>query len=114
MGNKLTIMAKHKLLLLPSLKRQMRELGENIRLARLRRRFSATMIAERAGITRTTLRAIERGEASVAMGAYASVLLALGLEKELKQIGKDDELGRKIQDAALTTKARAPRIKRDD
>lgn len=107
-------MTKHTVTLMPSLKRQMRELGENIRLARLRRRFSASIVAERAGISRTTLRAIERGEGSVAFGAYASVLMSLGLEKDLKHIAKDDELGRKLQDADLPTKARAPRIKRDD
>lgn len=70
------------------------------------------MIAERAGIARNTLRAAERGDASVTFGAYANVLLALGLEKDLRLIAKDDELGRKLQDARLTIKARAPKIKK--
>jgi transcriptional regulator with XRE-family HTH domain len=77
------------------------ELGENIKLARLRRRFSATLIAERAGITRNTLRAIEKGEASVTLGAYINVLHCLGLEKDLKVVARDDVLGRKLQDAGL-------------
>jgi transcriptional regulator with XRE-family HTH domain len=98
----LTIMARKKSSTLPSLKRILVELGENIRLARLRRKFSTTLIAERAGIARNTLRAIERGN--------ANVLLCLGLEKDLLLIARDDVLGRKIQDAGLSIKARAPRI----
>jgi len=99
-------------MLLPSLQRILSTLGEQIRLARLRRRFSALMIAQRAGISRNTLRAIEHGEPTVAFGAYASVLLSLGLEKDLLLIAKDDVLGRKLQDANLPTRARAPRVQR--
>lgn len=102
-------MARTKKFLLPSLQRILKELGINIRLARLRRRFPASQVAERAGISRPTLRAIERGDASVTVGAYASVLLCLGLEKDLSLVAKDDVLGRKIQDAHLPVKARAPR-----
>ena len=87
------------------------DLGDHIRLARLRRKFSAGLVAERAGMTRNTLRSIERGEPSVALGAYASVLLVLRLERDLKLIAKDDELGRKLQDANLIVKKRAPRAK---
>jgi len=85
-------------------------MGENIRLARLRRKFSAALVSERAGISRTTLRAIERGAPSVTFGAYAAVLFSLGLEKDLLIIAKDDELGRKLQDLGLPTKSRAPRL----
>ena len=56
-------MGREKTIVLPLLQRLLAELGENIRLARLRRRFSAAMVAERAGIARNTLRAIERGDA---------------------------------------------------
>ena len=97
---------------LPVLQRLLLELGENIRLARLRRRFSAALVAERAGISRNTLRAIERGDASVAFGAYVDVLFSLNLEKDLKLIARDDELGRKLQDIGLPIRARAPRISR--
>jgi transcriptional regulator with XRE-family HTH domain len=103
-------MGREKNAIFPSLQRILTELGDNIRLARLRRRFSAAIVAERAGIARNTLRAIEKGDASVTFGAYATVLLSLGLEKDLKLIAHDDELGRKLQDAGLPTKARAPRI----
>ncbi len=96
-------------MLMPSLQRLLAELGENIRLARLRRRFSTTLIAERAGISRNTLRAIERGDPRVSFGAYVMVLFCLGLEQDLKQLARDDELGRKLQDLQLTIKKRAPR-----
>lgn len=86
----------------PALEELLKSLGENIHLARLRRRISTTMLAERAGMVRNTLRAIERGDSGVTIGAYASVLFCLGLEKDLLLIGKDDSLGRKLQDAGLT------------
>lgn len=104
-------MTKEAQVILPALQRRLSELGENIRLARLRRRFSAAIVAERAGIARNTLRAIERGEPSVAFGAYANVLFSLGLEKDLSLLARDDELGRKLQDANLPIRVRAPRIK---
>ncbi len=100
-------MARKTSVQLPILKRLLVELGENIRLARLRRKLSAQLVAERAGMSRTTLRAIEHGEAGVTLGAYANVLHCLGLEKDLALIGKDDVLGRKLQDAALPLRVRS-------
>lgn len=85
----------------PTLKHTFKQLGENIRLARLRRKITTTMLAERAGMSRNTLRAIERGDSAVTMGAYASVLFCLGLEKDLLIIAQDDVVGRKLQDVAL-------------
>jgi transcriptional regulator with XRE-family HTH domain len=93
----------------PSVQRLLEDLGENIRLARLRRGFSMQLVAERAGMSRTTLRSIERGEAGVTLGGYANVLHMLGLHEDLALLGRDDELGRKLQDAALSTRRRAPR-----
>ena len=102
-------MPREKSIMLPSLQRLLSGVGENIRLARLRRKFSAAMVAERAGITRNTLRAIEQGNPSVMIGAYTKVMFCLGLEKDLGLIAHDDELGRKLQDAGLSVRARAPR-----
>lgn len=105
-------MPRTQFLILPRLQRLLTGLGENIRSARLRRRFSASIVAERAGMSRTTLRAVERGDASVMLGAYARVLLVLGLENDLSLLAQDDELGRKLQDLGLPMRARAPRHKK--
>jgi transcriptional regulator with XRE-family HTH domain len=82
------------------------ELGGNIRLARLRRRLPATLVAERAGVARETLARIERGSPNVSIGHCAAVLFVLGLDKDLSLVGRDDELGRKLQDARLDPRAR--------
>jgi transcriptional regulator with XRE-family HTH domain len=95
----------------PSVQRLLRELGENIRLARLRRGFSMRIVAERAGMSRTTLRSVERGEAGVTLGAYANVLHSLGLHEDLGLLARDDELGRKLQDLKLPVRRRAPKRK---
>ncbi len=86
---------------LPAVSRALRELGENIRLARRRRRIPAALLAERAGMSRPTLRAVERGDPGTSMGAYANALHALGLVGDLANVGSDDELGRRLQDARL-------------
>jgi transcriptional regulator with XRE-family HTH domain len=96
-------MAKTVSPLLPNLSRILKEMGENIRLARLRRRLSATLLAQRAGITRVTLKKVESGDSGATLGAYAHVLQSLGLAGDLAQIARDDELGRKLQDAGMTT-----------
>ena len=103
-------MARKKVIIMPALQRLLKEVGENIRLARLRRRISSVLLAERAGIARNTLRAIERGDPNVTFGAYVNALLSLGLQNDLHLIARDDELGRKLQDANLPVKARAPRL----
>lgn len=81
-------------------------LGENIRLARLRRDLSSEQVAERAGISRNTLIKIERGDEGVAIGMYFRVLIVLGLQDDLLLIARDDVLGRKLQDIGLTTPRR--------
>ncbi|MBN1951176.1 MAG: helix-turn-helix transcriptional regulator [Bacteroidales bacterium] len=102
-------MAKEKILLLPKERKLLKEVGENIKLARLRRKYSAEQVAERANMSRPTLLSIEKGSASVSMGSYLKVLMALGLQDDLLLIARDDELGRKIQDAGLILKERAPK-----
>lgn len=102
-------MGREKPVLLPKHKKLIRELGENIKLARLRRKYSTTQVSERANISRPTLLAIEKGSESVSIGVYLQVLVVLGLEKDILLVAQDDELGRKIQDAKLSTKERAPK-----
>lgn len=97
--------------LLPKAEKIMAELGERIKLARLRRKLNGDQVAERAGISRATLWQVEKGSPSAAMGAYFMVLFTLGLEKDFQKLAEDDELGRKLQDARLITKDRAPKRK---
>jgi len=94
---------------MPKTEKMLADMGENIKLARLRRKLSTDQIAERANISRPTLWAIEKGSGSVAIGAYAQVLFVLGLEKDLLKVAGDDPLGRKLQDAKLLVKERAPK-----
>lgn len=86
------------------------QMGEQIKLARLRRRLSAELVAERAGISRATLWNVEKGSPSVAIGIYAAVLHALGnMDSEFLLVAKDDELGRTLQDLELPVRRRAPK-----
>lgn len=93
--------------ILPSLRRKMEKMGEQIALARLRRNLSVNLVAERAGISRTTLWAIENGSPNVAFGSYAKVLLALNLADDLLLIAQDDIVGKRMQDLKLPVRKRA-------
>ncbi len=108
-------MGRKAVAVLPQTQQLLSEVGEQIRLARLRRRLPSELVAERAKLSRATLTAIEKGAPSVAIGAYAAVLQALGgLERDLLLIARDDELGRKLQDLSLPQRQRAPRQNRKD
>lgn len=100
---------KRKTDLMPSNRKILFSLGENIKLARLRRKLTSEQVSERANISRATLWQIEKGAPSVAMGIYCQVLFVLGLEKDLLKVAADDILGRKLQDAELVVKERAPK-----
>lgn len=95
--------------LLPKDRRVLENLGENIKLARLRRRLTAEQVAERAKISRKTLWHVEKGSQHISIGVILQVLSVLGLKNDLKNLAADDLLGRKLQDAGLTTKKRGPK-----
>lgn len=105
-------MGREKIPLLPTHIRLLKHLGENIKLARLRRRLSAEQVAQRAGISRVTLWSLEKGSSAVSIGVLLQVLSILGLERDLSKLGEDDELGRKLEDAKLLVKKRAPKQKK--
>lgn len=96
----------------PKIQKILENLGENIKLARLRRRLSTEQVSERAGISRPTLVAIEKGKPNVSIGLYLQVLFVLRLAEDFSKVASDDELGRKLQDANLTVKERAPKRKK--
>ncbi|MEX2601136.1 MAG: helix-turn-helix transcriptional regulator [Balneolaceae bacterium] len=87
--------------LFPQHQHILEQVGENIKLARKRRKLTTTQVAERANIDRTTLYYIERGKPSVAIGAYFNVLRALNLHEDFLKLAADDEFGRKLQDMDL-------------
>lgn len=102
---------RRSVILLPRQRRQFTQFGERLKLARLRRRLSATLVAERSGISRATLHKIESGDPNVAMGSYFQVLRVLGLDADFGLLALDDQMGRKLQDLNLITKKRAPKRK---
>ncbi|MFQ1064325.1 helix-turn-helix domain-containing protein [Bordetella trematum] len=85
----------------PQEQRLLSALGERLRLARKRRKLSNAVVAQRAGISRTTLYKVEAGDAGATLGSYVRVLAVLGLEGDLNQLGADDRVGRKLQDLEL-------------
>jgi transcriptional regulator with XRE-family HTH domain len=103
-------MARKTAPLLPRTVRLLIDLGERLELARLRRRLTAKMVAERAGMSVMTLRSLESGGSGVTMGAYLSVMQVLGLEQDLNKVGESDEMGRRLQDAQLS-RAPSPKAK---
>lgn len=94
-------MNKKKQILFPKHKLVLKQMGENIKLARKRRKFTQEQVAERANIVRSTLYLIESGNPSVTIGAYFNVLRVLGLQDDFLKLAADDEFGRKLQDLDL-------------
>ena len=93
--------------IMPDTENILKTMGEQIKMAQLRRKLSATLVAERAGVSRSTLWKVENGNPSVAIGIYAAVLHALNnMDKDLLKIAGDDELGRKLQDIELLRKVK--------
>ncbi len=94
-------MSKRKQILFPKHKDSLKQMGENIKLARKRRKLTQEQVAERADIVRSTLYLIETGNPTVTIGAYFNVLRVLGLQDDFLKLAADDEFGRKLQDLDL-------------
>lgn len=106
------VVSKKSVAIMPDTQKILDTMGEQIKMARLRRNLATELVAERAGISRATLWAVEKGSPTVALGTYAAVLHALGgMDKDFEQIARDDELGRKLQDLNLPSRQRAKRSK---
>ena len=85
----------------------MQVVGEQIKLARLRRNLSVAQVAERAACSPLTVSRIEKGTPTVAIGIYLRVLYALQLDDDILSLAKDDKLGRALQDMNLPPRKRA-------
>jgi len=81
-------------------------LGENIKLACKRRGYSQSLIAERTGLSRLTVRKIQQGDSTVSIGHYVAVLSVLGMVEDFSRVASDDELGRKLQDIKLMSQSK--------
>ena len=84
-------MSRKTVILEPNTEDKLKKLGHRIKKARLRRNISAETISGKAGIGESTFYAIERGIATVSLGAYAAVLSVLGLDSDLDGIAVDEE-----------------------
>ncbi len=105
-------MGRKAVLILPGTAEILSRMGEQIRLARLRRNLSVELVAERADISRATLWKVEKGDPSVAIGIYAAVLHALNnMDTDLLLVAKDDVMGRTMQDLKLSVRKRARKEK---
>lgn len=94
-------MSSKKQTVFPKYQEVLEQMGENIKLARKRRKLTAIQVAERADVARTTLYQIEKGNPSVAIGAYFNVLRVIGLQNDFLKLAADDVFGRKLQDLDL-------------
>ena len=88
--------------------RALRKLGQDIRDARLRRRISTAVMAERASISRTTLNKIENGDHGVSLGNYAKVLFVLGMIERLGELVdvRSDMVGLELEEERLPRRIR--------
>lgn len=103
-------MSKTSYHILPVTEDILKTMGEQIKLARLRRDLPTKLVAERAGISRASLWNVENGSPSVSIGIYAAVLHALNnMDRDLLLVAKDDRMGREMQDLQLVTRKRASR-----
>src|ERR1035437_7390533 len=91
-------------ILFPKMQRQLGLMGENIKLARLRRKFTLEQVAERAGISIECLSEVEKGASDISIAIYTIVLRVLGLDNDIYKIAEHDILGRKLQDIELLKK----------
>ena len=97
-------MSSRRPILLPKYQRMLTVMGENIKLARKRRKLTTKQVAERANIGRNTLYLIEKGDPGVSLGAVFNVLRVFGLQDDFLKLAADDVLGRKLEDIKLLGK----------
>lgn len=92
----------------------LRKLGSDIKDARKRRRITIALMAERAGLSRTTVGSIEKGDPATSIGGYAAVLFVLGMVERLGDIvdAIQDMTGRQLEDERLPQRVRLPKTRK--
>lgn len=97
-------------------RRALRQLGQDIRDARLRRRIPTAVMAERASISRTTLNKVEKGDAGVSLGHYATVLFVLGMVERLGELAdiRSDTVGLALEEERLPQRIRRRSTRQSD
>lgn len=88
------------------------QFGERLKLARKRRKLSTLLVAQRAGISRTSVYKAEAGDPGATLGTYMRVMAVLGLQADFNALAADDKVGRRLQDLALEAPASSPRRRR--
>jgi transcriptional regulator with XRE-family HTH domain len=97
----------------PAEQRQLQQLGERLRLARLRRGLSTATVAQRAGIARSSLYKAEGGYPGLTLGSYIRIMAVLGLGGDVDALAADDKVGRKLQDLGLDPERRVAARRRE-
>jgi transcriptional regulator with XRE-family HTH domain len=100
-------------ILLPKIESRLSRVGEQIRLARLRRNLTATEVAMRSGLSRATLNKIENGNPNVSFGSYCAVLNTLGLDEDIEKLAANDSLGESIEERN-TLRKRASKKRKEE
>jgi transcriptional regulator with XRE-family HTH domain len=98
-----------------AVKRALRKLGEDLRNARRRRRIPTALMAERVGVTRVTLARAEKGDSSVSIGVYASMLFVLGLIDKFAEVAniQTDDVGIALEEERLPQRIRLKQPRSD-
>ena len=104
-------MAKKRKRLTPDTERVLKKMGDQIKKARLRRNIRAEVLAEQADISKGTLAAIEKGMATVSIGAYAAVLQEIGMVEDLGMIALDEDGKQRYQKTSFVDRKRATKMK---
>lgn len=85
----------------PTARRAIQALGERLRAARLRRKMTQAIMAERVGVSVPTLKKLEEGDPTTSLATMIRLLAVLGLAGDIDQIAAEDKLGRELQDSEL-------------
>lgn len=100
-------MAAKKYVIYPIERRKLVDLGDRLKRARLRRKLSMQVVADRCNISRSTLYKLEKGHHSCSIGLLIKVLSIYRLLDDIELVAKDDILGRTLLELGLRSYTKA-------